>query len=201
MSRRLVTAGLTWRRVIVVGLKDKLLNRANRKAAPAIVAVLRIDSRRREVQVVGARGGVVRRGPVATARATVVEGRTMFLIIKPGISGSRKPQSSSDSAPTLRSAHLRPEGRPRSAKLMLPCFSISWISTRSNLTAMKFFFSVLIVLKINQPVALLSRCVGDSSMLSVDLCFIHVQQPTLCFLSLDLQVSDRCLTFAAGFAC
>ena len=34
---------------------------------------------------------------------------------------------------------------------------------------MKFFFSVLIVLKINQPVALWSRCVGDSSMLSVDL--------------------------------
>ena len=56
-----------------------MLNRANRKAVPAIVVVLRIDFRRIEVQVVGVRGGVVRRGPVVTVRATVVERRTIVV--------------------------------------------------------------------------------------------------------------------------
>lgn len=50
-----------------------MLNRANRKAVPAIVVVLRIHRARIEVQVVGVRGRVVTGRPVVPVRASVVE--------------------------------------------------------------------------------------------------------------------------------
>lgn len=56
-----------------------MLNRADRKAVPAIVVVLRIHVRGIEVQVVGVRGRVERRGPVVPVRASVVERRTVVV--------------------------------------------------------------------------------------------------------------------------
>ena len=81
MPDRLVTVA-AWPRT-----EDKLLNRADRKAVPARVVVLRTHVRGIEAQAVGDRGRAERRGPVAPERASVAERRTVFILIEPGISG------------------------------------------------------------------------------------------------------------------
>ena len=56
-----------------------MLNRADRKAVPAIVVVLGIHFRSIEVQVVGVRLRVETGRPVVAVRASVVERRTVVV--------------------------------------------------------------------------------------------------------------------------
>ena len=55
------------------------LNRAHRETIAPVVVVLRVDSRRIEVHVVGVSGGVERTRPVVAVRPAVVERRTIVV--------------------------------------------------------------------------------------------------------------------------
>ena len=59
--------------------KNRVLNRSNREAVPAIVVVRRINFRTIEVQVPRIRGRVVRGRPVVPVRAPIVQSRTIVV--------------------------------------------------------------------------------------------------------------------------
>ena len=58
-------------------IQNRVLNRSNRKAVPAVVVVRGIDCLTIEVQVPGIRLGVVCRWPISTVRPPIVERRTI----------------------------------------------------------------------------------------------------------------------------
>ena len=63
-----------------------MLNRANSEAVETVVVVLRIHATRIEVQIAAIRGGIERRRPVVTVRATIVPRRAIT------VAGAREEQ-------------------------------------------------------------------------------------------------------------